>query len=250
MNWLFLKGLARSQGHWDRQPAVFMDRVPGARVHTIDLPGVGEAVERLAPWKVAGLVADLRERWLELKQQPGVDDTSPWSILGISLGGMISMEWTASHPTDFERSVIITSSAGNLSPPWKRLLPSVGPKYMRAFLAKDAKDREGHSLAVTTNELAQRDELIELFVEVAKTHALRPSVVIRQLLAATRWRAPKTLPIPTLFLGSMADGMVHPSCTPALATRFTAPSRMHETAGHEIPHDDPFWIADQVAEWL
>ena len=117
MNWLFLKGLARSQAHWDRQPDVFMDHVPGARVHFLDLPGIGQAANRRAPWKMAEIADDLRERFLELREGDDVDASAPWAILGISLGGMIAMEWISRHPTDFERAVIITSSAGNLTPP-------------------------------------------------------------------------------------------------------------------------------------
>ncbi|MFT4709735.1 MAG: pimeloyl-ACP methyl ester carboxylesterase [Planctomycetota bacterium] len=250
MNWLFLKGLARSQAHWDRQPAVFMDHVPGARVHFLDLPGIGAASERRASWKMAEIADDLRERFLDLREADGVDTTAPWAILGISLGGMIAMEWIESHPTDFERAVIITSSAGNLSPPWKRMLPSVGPSYIRAMFAKDAQETERRSLAITTNDLERRDELVAAYIEIGKSCNMPIKVINRQLLAAIRWPAPAQLRIPTLFLGTEADHMVHPTCTPALAAHFDAPLRMHKTAGHEIPHDDPYWLADQVSDWL
>lgn len=227
-----------------------MDHVPGARVHFLDLPGIGEAVERRAPWRMAEIAEDLRERFLELRESGDVDASAPWAILGISLGGMIAMEWVKSHPTDFERAVIITSSAANLSPPWKRMLPSVGPNYIRAMFAKDAQETERRSLAITTNDLERRDELVAAYIEIGKTSPMPLKTINRQLTAAIRWRAPNHLPIPTLFLGTEADHMVHPTCTPALATHFDMPLRMHETAGHEIPHDDPFWLADQVADWM
>jgi pimeloyl-[acyl-carrier protein] methyl ester esterase len=250
VNWLFLKGLARGQVHWDRQPKVFEAHVPGSRVHTIDLPGIGEAHGLQAPWRMAEIVEDIRGRFQELRQGPDLDATQPWSILGISLGGMIAMEWITSHPREFENAVIITSSAGNVSPPWKRLLPSVGPHYIRAALTKDLVERGRRALTVTINNEERRDELVQSYLELAGECPMPFKVIQRQLVAATGWRAPKALPIPTLFLGSHADGMVHPSCTPALAARFAAPFRMHESAGHEIPHEDPSWIADQVAEWL
>ena len=250
MNWLFLKGLARSQAHWDRQPGVFMEHVPGARVYSLDLPGIGEAAERRAPWRVAEIADDLRERFLELRQSGEVDASAPWAILGISLGGMVAMEWLKSYPADFQRAVIIISSAGNLSPPWKRLLPSAGPNYLRAMFAKDVMETERRSLAITTNDLERRDELIADYIEIGKTCPMPLQTIKRQLIAATRWRAPAHLPIPTLFLGTEADHMVHSTCTRALATHFGMPLRMHETAGHEIPHDDPVWLAKQVAGWM
>ncbi len=254
MNWLFLKGLARGQVHWDRQPSIFEKRVPGARVHLLDLPGVGEAAERRASWRLPEIADDIRERFLALREDgggsEGFDASQPWAILGISLGGMIAMDWITRYPRDFENAVIITSSAANVSPPWKRLQPKVGPNYLRAALTKDLVERERRALSVTTNNEERMDELVQSYLDVADSCPMPMKVVQRQLIAASKWRAPNALPIPTLFLGSMADGMVHPSCTPALAARFAAPLRMHETAGHEIPHDDPFWVADQVAEWL
>ncbi len=249
-NWLFLKGLARGQVHWHSQPRVFEERVPGARVHLLDLPGIGEAHDRRAPWRMGEIVADIRERFLDLQRSPEVDASLPWSILGISLGGMIAMEWIASHPHDFQSAVIITSSAANVSPPWKRLQPSVGPQYIRAVLARDVAERESRALSVTVNDEQRRVELVQSYLKQVDSCPMPMKVVQRQLIAATKWRAPNGLPIPTLFLGSFGDGMVHPSCTPALAARFGAPLRMHESAGHEIPHDDPHWVADQVAEWL
>ena len=63
MDWLFLRGLARAAAHWDRQPAALEAALPGDRVHTLDLPGIATAVERRAPWSVAAMVGDLRERW-------------------------------------------------------------------------------------------------------------------------------------------------------------------------------------------
>lgn len=250
MNWLFLKGLARGQVHWDRQPAIFEERVAGAKVLMLDLPGIGEARDRPAPWKVGEIVEDLRERWLILRESSEALPNEPWSILAISLGGMILMEWVTRYPEDFERGVALVPSAANVSPPWKRLLLSTGPNYMRAVFAMNFSERERRVLAIVTNDDVRREELVAMNTKLAEVCPIPIPVANRQLTAATRWRAPAQLPIPVLFLGSFADHMVHPECTPVLAQRFDAPYRMHETAGHEIPHDDPWWVADRVAEWL
>jgi len=268
MDWLFLRGLARAAAHWDRQPAALEAALPGDRVHTLDLPGIATAVERRAPWSVAAMVGDLRERWLELRDGtpaagplgqargertgagPSGEPGRPWGILGISLGGMVAMQWLASHPTDFERGVVIVSSAANLSPPWRRMLPSCTPTYLAALFARDVEARERRILGVITNDDARRPGLVAKNVALAPTTPIPIPVAVRQLSAATVWRAPRTLPVPTLFLGSDADHMVHPGCTPKLATRFDMPCRMHPWGGHELPHDDPDWVAAQVAAWL
>ena len=212
---------------------------------------MGTARQLSAPWSVAGIVEDLRGRWLELRaEQPPDRADEPWAILAISLGGMVAMEWMHRHPDDFERGVVIVSSAANLSPPWRRLLPSCTPNYLRALFARDFPARERRVLAIITNDSERLGELVALNVELAEATPIPIPVANKQLLAATLWGAPSRLPVPVLFLGSDADHMVHPDCTPKLAARFGMPHRMHTWAGHEIPHDDPDWVAQQVADWI
>jgi alpha-beta hydrolase superfamily lysophospholipase len=242
MNWLFLKGLARGQVHWDRQAEALSAALPEARVFFLDLPGVGEAVARPAPATVAAITADLRTRWVEL----AAENDGPWAILAISLGGMLAMQWMTDFPGDFQRAVVIVSSAANVSPPWKRLMPATMPGFLRALVSSDIEKRERLVLGTITNDEAHFEPLVAKFIALAPTCPLPAHATLRQLLAASLWRAPASLPIPTLFLGSDADRMVHPSCTQELAERFAAPHEMHPTAGHEIPLDDPDWVATTI----
>ena len=39
--WVLLRGLTRESGHWGVLPALLAERLPHARVLTIDLPGAG-----------------------------------------------------------------------------------------------------------------------------------------------------------------------------------------------------------------
>ena len=283
MNWLLLRGLARAAAHWDRQPRELRAALPGHRFFALDLPGIGTAAGRPAPWSVAGIVADVRGRWLDLRSElasgkarldeqrveglsiatptegapgaspgasPGAEPGGPWGILAISLGGMIAMEWMRRHPEDFGRGVVLVSSAVNLSPPWQRLLPSCTPTYLASLFARDFEARERRILGVITNDDERREGLVAMNLALAPTTPIPVPVAVRQLTAASVWRAPRSLPVPTLFLGSDADHMVHPACTPKLATRFDAPYDMHSWSGHELPHDDPSWVAERVASWL
>ena len=57
MNWLFLRGLARDARHWGPFPHIFEERVPEAKVFTLDLAGMGTERRRNAPisakpWKM------------------------------------------------------------------------------------------------------------------------------------------------------------------------------------------------------
>lgn len=63
-----------------------------------------------------GLVRNIRH-WGEfpkmLEQAEGV--------VAVSMGGMIAMDWCDRFPEDFSKVVLINSSAGNLTPFYKRL---------------------------------------------------------------------------------------------------------------------------------
>src|SRR4051794_2203226 len=105
MKWLLLRGLAREQRHWGRFPDVFA-KTAGVTTFCLDFPGTGTEHARPGPSSVRAIVEDLRQRWQALK---GASD-EPWGILGISLGGMVSMQWAADHPEDFARVVIANTS--------------------------------------------------------------------------------------------------------------------------------------------
>jgi hypothetical protein len=73
---------------------------------------------------------------------------------------------------------------------------------------------------------------------------------VRQLYAASRFRAPASLPLPTLALGTRGDRFVDPRCTERLAAHFGLPVRWHDTAGHDLPADAPEWVIEQVSAWV
>ena len=74
---------------------------------------------------------------------------------------------------------------------------------------------------------------------------------LRQLAAAARFEGPALPPCcPLLLLVSRADALVHPACSVKLAARWGAPLIEHPWAGHDLPHDDPAWLADTIAAWV
>ncbi|MFT4540580.1 MAG: pimeloyl-[acyl-carrier protein] methyl ester esterase [Planctomycetota bacterium] len=246
MNWLFLKGVARGQIHWHSQLDAFREQLPAARIHCLDLPGVGQAATRRTPISVSRTVEDLRSRWVKMREE----SAGEWCVMGISLGGMITIEWLHRHPGDFQAGVAIVPSAGNVSPPWRRLVPSALPGYIKSLAARDVEVREQLILTTIVNDIERRQALVKENVATAHQCPLPTSATLRQLLAASLWSAPKELQAPLLFLGSEGDRMVHPSCTRRLAARFGAPVRMNDWAGHEIPMDDPGWVAAETRDWF
>lgn len=246
MNWLFLRGLAREQRHWGKFVETFAAKL-GHQVHCLDLPGMGSERERQVPGSISANVDDVRARWLELKK--GVE--GPWGILGISMGGMLAMNW-AGRFNDFDRVVLVNTSAGNLSRPWERMDLSVLPTVVRAMAGNDPERREERILGITAR-MIDRDKQLETAKEwagYANERAPTRISVLRQLFAASRFRAPKALFGKALVVAGASDPLTNPTCAKRLAEHLEAPLAMHPKAGHDLPLDDPEWLCTQVSEWI
>jgi pimeloyl-ACP methyl ester carboxylesterase len=247
MNWLFLRGLTRESRHWGSFPEAFESGLPRHRVHHLDLPGVGTENGRACPPTITDMADDLRRRFVPLKAQ--VD--GPWSILAISLGGMIALDWAARFPLDFDQVVVINTSAGNLSRPWERMLFKNLPRVARSAMSRNLHLRENTVLDLTINRPPPSpDALVEGWIDIARAAPVRRRTLVRQLTAATRSRIPENLETPGLVLTSRADRLVHWHCSRKIAEHLDLPLRVHEEAGHDLPHDAPDWVVQQVVEWL
>ena len=83
MRWLLIRGLSRDARHWGSFPQTFAEEL-GVEVQTIDPPGFGTQITRTSPSTIAKITNDIRDR--------ATIQGDDWSILGISLGGMVSPE--------------------------------------------------------------------------------------------------------------------------------------------------------------
>ena len=246
MNWLLFRGLAREQRHWGDFGGIFCDTVPGARAHFLDFPGVGTENDRPCPATVAEIREDLRRRWLDLRDE----HDGPWAILGVSLGGMVSMDWCAAHPGDFERLVVGNTSTGDLSAAHRRLSLDVVPQLLSAIFEADPVARERRVLGFTSHLCEDPDATARRAAQIAESAPIRRRTVFKQLLAAARFTTPAHIEPPTLILASARDAMADPTCALRLARHFEAPLVVHPTAGHDIGLDAPQWMARQIANWL
>ena len=245
-NWLLLRGLAREQRHWGPFPEALAAQLAGARVHCLDLPGTGTEHLRKSPFAIAGITEDLRLRWLELRAK----NTGPWNLFAMSLGGMVAMDWTARHAGDFSSVVLVNTSAANLAAPWRRMRLSVLPDILGALLSRNELQRNRRILHATTRLLDDPEPLARAWVQIQTQAPIARSNVLRQLWAASRFRAPPSLPLPVLVVAGAEDPLCDPECPRRLAHRFGAPLVIHPRAGHDLSIDDPAWLAGQVRAWL
>lgn len=238
MNILLLRGLIREKRYWGETISLLEKK--GYNVLCIDLPGLGENADMEFPWTIRQAYLKMRHEFLQKKND------GPYTIVGISLGGMIALEWANQMPSDFERIIVINTSAMNLGLPWERLKPKAMKYCLQISKEDDIVKREILILKMTTNQGYKDPKIVAEWEEIARTSHYTLQTTLRQLAAASQFRAPKKLLIPCLVLASQNDHMVSVSCSEKLAKILKAEIRIHPTAGHDISVDDPEWLVAQI----
>jgi len=248
MNWLLLRGLARQQGHWADFPAALGRILPEDKLHFLDLPGTGTENGRNSPASIPAIVSDLRSRWLELARAES--EIGPWSVIGISLGGMAALDWCSRHPGDFSRAVVINTSALNLGAPWERFAPSALLKLITRATSRDIVAREKAILQLTSGLRGPRlENTAQKWAALDASRPISKQALLAQLWAASRFEAPAEIGPPLLVASGGTDRLVSPRCSARLAALLGAPLLLNRAAGHDLPLDDPEWLADQIAAW-
>lgn len=236
MHWILLRGLAREQAHW----GVFLERLqqryPQHQFHCIDLPGTGSHRQEASPTTIAGI--------REHVQKYAADIPAPFGLLGLSMGGMVALDWAQTAPAQVASVVLLNTSTG-LSPPWRRMQPAAFRKALAMLMSQGVPGRERGILRLTSNQLVARE--VELrWQSIQHERPVRLRVALAQLRAASRYRPACDPPQATgLVLASAADRIVHWHCSRDLARRWGWPLRVHPDAGHDLPLDAPDWILEQ-----
>lgn len=244
--WVLLRGLTRESRHWGAFPALLGSAVNAGRVVTLDLPGNGRLNAQPSPTSVAAMAEACRAA-LRLEGAP-----PPYHLLTMSLGAMVALAWADAHPDELCGCVLINTSLRGLSPWYQRLKPRNHVRLLGLALSKDPAFSERVVLALTTRHPAAPTEaLLAQWAAWRRENPVSRANTWRQLWAAARFRAPPQPPrVPLLVLAGAADTLVDPRCSLRLAQAWNIPARTHPSAGHDLPLDDPAWVAHEVARWV
>lgn len=245
--WVLLRGLTREARHWGAFPAAFAQAVPGARVIALDLPGNGALHRGRSPGSVAAMASHCRD---ELRRR-GV--APPFHVLAMSLGAMVATAWAVAAPDEIAAAVLINTSLRPFSPFHQRLRPANCATLLRLLGTRaNTLAWERAVLAMTSNgPAADPAALLQAWAGYRRECPVGAANAWRQLWAAARYRAPARSPFArVLLLGSTADALVDVRCTRQLARHWSCEARLHPSAGHDLPLDDPAWVARQVRDWL
>lgn len=237
---VLLRGLSREQAHWGDFVGQ-LRRAVANPVFALDLPGVGQALDEPSPVSIAQMVNVLRRR-LAARQH------GPCHLLAMSLGAMVAMEWAAAYPADIASLLLINSSCAQLTPFYQRLKWQSYPLLLQALVVSAFK-REQLILQLTANNVRQRQQQLALWQQIALTRPVRKLDVLRQLLAASRFRLPEKPHCPVLLLASKADRLVDWQASQRMADLWQVPLLLHSSAGHDLPLDAPAWVLQQAVSF-
>ncbi|MYM23527.1 alpha/beta fold hydrolase [Duganella sp. FT135W] len=246
-SWILLRGLMREQRHWGDFPGQLAQALPDATIITPDLPGNGQRHAMRSATTVAQMVEFCRQ---DLRTR-GVP--APYSLLALSLGGMVAVEWASRYPHEIERCVLINTSMRPYSRFHQRLRWQNYPAIFKLLAQGGIENQERLILRLTSRrgDAAQRAALLSHWLDYQHQYPVTRGNALRQLWSAARFRAPSRKPaMPTLVLSSAGDQLVDPRCSLKLARAWQAPHAEHPDAGHDLPLDDGPWVAAQVAGWL
>ncbi|MFA7552624.1 MAG: alpha/beta hydrolase [Spongiibacteraceae bacterium] len=241
-HWILLRGLAREQQHWgdfvERSQRVFPDR----QFYCLDLPGCGEWFKISSPLTIQAIRQHLQQQIISN------NISEPFGVIGLSLGGMVALDWLEKDEQCLA-AVIINTSSNDFPLHW-RLQPKILWRGLAALLSPSAKTRETNILAMSSRQHRYNSIVINQWVDIQRQRPVSASTMLRQLIAASRFSAPKSIPNKYgLVLYSDKDQMVSYRCSKKLAKRFKWPRQCHRHAGHDIPLDDPKWILKQIKRW-
>lgn len=192
--WIFLRGLTRESGHWGAFTPQFEAALPGCDVVALDLPGNGSLCHQASPTRVQDMVAhcraELDRRWLP----------PPYHLLGMSLGAMVAVAWSAAHPMEVAAQVLINTSLRPFSPFYQRLRPHHYGLLLRLVLrGASPEDWERSILRITSH--GGQDAVLPQWLALRAQHPVSRANALRQLLAAARYRAPDAVSTPHLAAG-------------------------------------------------
>lgn len=245
-NWLLLRGLSREARHWGEFLPLLQSRFPLAQIHTLDLPGTGQRYQETSPLSINEIAVSVRAQALERGLL-----AQPFTVLGLSLGGMVTWEWMLKYPEDICAAALINTSQASLSPFYHRLRWQSYSNFFKLITQPNRFKRELAVIKYVTNHRNQDEKTAQ---EWAKIQADRPVSFensLRQILAAACYHPENGKPaVPVLILNSRGDRLVAPACSEAIANKWQLQLHTHPWAGHDLALDDGTWVADRLQSWL
>ncbi|GAA3947836.1 alpha/beta hydrolase [Gordonia caeni] len=232
--WVLVRGLTREQRHWHAFPEALAES-SGARVTTIDAPGFGTENARRSPATIEEITDDIRSRL----QTPAPEGER--AILGISLGGMVALDWCSRYPDEFAFCTVVNTLAREVFRPHYLTLRALSVLGLRSFRSPRAHEQAVADLTVTDPAI-DRNALALRWVSFHHDAPPTTASIRAQASAGLTFRLPGAVPTPLAVLAARGDRLADPRMSLRIAERYGARVYLHPSAGHDLPVDDPDWI--------
>ncbi|PKM11754.1 MAG: alpha/beta hydrolase [Gammaproteobacteria bacterium HGW-Gammaproteobacteria-3] len=236
---VLLRGLLRERRHWGDFLACLQQKLPESRLVTLDIPGNGALCHALSPSAISGITDTLRTRV----------ETKPLTLVTLSMGGMIALDWMHRYPADINRAILINTSARPHAPFYWRLRWR-NYAVLLSLLWQAPAAREKLILSLTSNRHQHDAKLLARWQNWQRQNPVTTQNALRQILAAATFKARQKPQAPLLLIASRHDRLVDYRCSRKLATAWDACYQEHSWGGHDLPLDDPNWLAETIASWL
>ncbi len=238
MRIILIRGLGRDQLHWKPLLREIGKEFPDALIETPDIPGTGVLHHIASPLRLT--------EYLPYFENQLSDNDEPAIVVGLSLGGMLALTWAALMPDRFSHVVVINTSS-NLTAFYRRLKVYKAWRQPGAIfrISKRAKERAIYHL--TCNRRPMPEALLDEWVTIQNKHPVKITNQIRQIWAGLHFSPPPKDLLPALsVVYSRADQLVDPCCSEDLINHYNSNSYIHPWAGHDLPQDDPQWLAHKL----
>lgn len=244
--WVLLRGLMRESRHWGDFPHQLMQVMKNDEIVCIDFPGNGSLNAQYSLTSVPEMAEHCRQ---ELKARGCV---GPYHVLAISLGAMVAVAWAQAHADEIKSMSLINTSLAPHNPFYQRLRPQNYPQLLRTLLFGGRRKRENLILKLTSNLTPKNAApvIIDEWVHYAREFPIARANILRQLRAASHFRAPEQAPSTAiLMLAANKDQLVSVKCSQEIAAKWQVPLHLHPSAGHDLPLDDGTWVIQQIQAW-
>lgn len=239
-HFVLIRGLLREARHWSKFTDNLQQQFPDATISTPDIPGNGQGHHVVSPETIAGMTEALRTQ---------VSVHRPLRLIALSMGGMIAIDWMIRYPQEVAATILINTSARPLSPFYHRLRWMIYPHVMK-MIFHSAGQREADILNLTSNRHQNDSKLLESWQQWQHQNPVSMASARNQCLAAMKFSMTVKPQQPVLVVTSQADRLVDYRCSLKLAQIWDTDYMQHKSAGHDLPLDEPEWLAGIIRQWF
>ncbi len=242
---LLLRGINSDSRYWLDFPNEFDEDI---KILIVDLPGTGKNLESKTPLSISEHVKFLRNQINPDHLSRGMH------IIGLSLGGMIAIQWLSMFPNEIKSVTAMSSTGGKFFSSITRINPinwfkltfsmTVDKIFRTNFFPKNL-------VSVVTNipkDSSRNNWILTKFTSLGNESRVPMFSTLRQIIAASRWspdfsNSPK-LGNRVLLLKAQHDRFIPPKAVNRLHNMIPN-SVLHEiSSGHQISLSHPVEVIE------